>query len=111
MAPRGGGAKTGGALPKLRILCPKIALFRPKTAPKLSQNGQPKANGSYTPCAPRLPRYQEPFVALELHDMSEKRPKHAQKWPERALLVSNRPKTNNGPYLGLRGSKPNSEAT
>ena len=30
MAPRGGGAKFGGALPNLRILCPKIAFFGPK---------------------------------------------------------------------------------
>ena len=30
MAPRGGGPKSGGALPKLRILCPKTAFFGPK---------------------------------------------------------------------------------
>ena len=30
MAPRGGGAKSGGALPKLRILWPKRAFFGPK---------------------------------------------------------------------------------
>ena len=30
MAPRGGGAQSGGALPKLRILCPKAAFFGPK---------------------------------------------------------------------------------
>ena len=30
VVPRGGGAKSGGALPKLRILCPKTALFGPK---------------------------------------------------------------------------------
>ena len=30
MVPRGGGAKSGGALPKLRILCPKAAFFGPK---------------------------------------------------------------------------------
>ena len=30
MAPQGGGAKSGGALPKLRILCPKTAFFGPK---------------------------------------------------------------------------------
>ena len=30
MAPRGGGAKSGGALPNLRILCPKTAFFGPK---------------------------------------------------------------------------------
>ena len=30
LAPRGGGAKSGGALPKLRIFCPKTAFFGPK---------------------------------------------------------------------------------
>ena len=30
MAARGGGAKSGGALPKLRILCPKTAFFGTK---------------------------------------------------------------------------------
>ena len=30
MAPRGRGAKSGGALPKLRILCHKTAFFGPK---------------------------------------------------------------------------------
>ena len=30
MAPRGAGATSGGALPKLRILCPKTAFFGPK---------------------------------------------------------------------------------
>ena len=43
--------------------------------------------------------------------MSEKRPKNGQKWPECALFVSNRPKAKNRPYLGLRGSKLNSEGT
>ena len=43
--------------------------------------------------------------------MSEKRPKHGQKWPKCAPFVSNRLETINGPYLGLHGSKPNSEST
>ena len=30
MAPRGGGTKSGGALPKLRNFCPKTAFFGPK---------------------------------------------------------------------------------
>ena len=34
MAPRGGGAKSGGALPKLRILCNKTAFFGPKRPQK-----------------------------------------------------------------------------
>ena len=50
MAPRGGGAKLGGPLPKLRILCPKTAFFFwPQTALKPSQNGETKGNGGYTP--------------------------------------------------------------
>ena len=43
--------------------------------------------------------------------MSEKRPKNGQRWPKYALFVSNTAKTKNGPYLGLRGSKPSSEGT
>ena len=43
--------------------------------------------------------------------MSKKRPKNGQKWLECALFVSNRSKTKNGPYLGLRGSKPKSKGT
>ena len=38
-------------------------------------------------------------------------PKMAKNGLEFALLVSNNPKTKNGPYLGLRGSNPNSEGT
>ena len=37
--------------------------------------------------------------------------KNGQKWHEFPLFVSNRPKTKNGPHLGLRGSNPNSEGT
>ena len=43
--------------------------------------------------------------------MCEKRPKNGQKWPKCALFVSNMPQTKHGPYLGLRGSKPNFEGT
>ena len=91
--------------------CVQNRLFWPKTAPKPTQNGQATANGSYIPRAPRLPRDQEPFLALELHYMSGKRPNNGPKWPECALFVSNCPKTKNKPYLGLRGSKLNSEGT
>ena len=57
-------AKSGGALRKLRNLCPTTAFFWPQKAPKPSQNGQTKANGSYTTRAPRLPDDQEPFLAI-----------------------------------------------
>ena len=64
VAPRGGGAKSGGALSKLRILCPKTCCFWPKTAAKLSQNGQTKGNGCYIARAPPLPHDNKPFLAL-----------------------------------------------
>ena len=38
-------------------------------------------------------------------------PKMGKNGPECAQLVSNSPKTKNGPYVGLRGSDPNSEGT
>ena len=111
MAPRGRGAKSGGALPNLRIFVPQNSLFWLKTAPKPTQDGQPKGNSCYTPRASPLPRDEDLFVALELHDMFKKRPKNGYKWPKCAPFVSNRPKIKNGPYLGLRGSKPNSAGT
>ena len=50
-------------------------------------------------------------LGVLLGDMSEKQPKNGQKWPKCAPFVSIRPKTKNGPYLGLRGSNPNSAGT
>ena len=45
------------------------------------------------------------------YPMSEKPPKNGQKWPKCAVFVPNKPKTRNGPYLGLGGSTTNSEGT
>ena len=67
---------------------PQNSLFWPKTVPEPAQNGQTKGNRLYTSRAPRLPLDKELFVALQLHDMSQKRPKNGQKWPECALLLS-----------------------
>ena len=76
MAPRGMGTKSGGALPKLRILCRKTAFFGPKTAPNPTQNGQTNGNGGYYPLAPSLPHDKVAFLALYHQDMSEKRRKN-----------------------------------
>ena len=43
MVPRGGGAKSGGALPKLHIFCPKTAFFgtkRPRYPVKTAKGRQ-----------------------------------------------------------------------
>ena len=60
----GRGRQVGRCCPKTAHFVPENSLFWPKTVPKPSQNGQTKANSSYTSRAPRLPRDQEPFLAL-----------------------------------------------
>ena len=49
--------------------------------------------------------------ALQLHDMSEKRPKKAPKSPKNLRNAHQHPETKHGAYLGLRGSNLNSEGT
>ena len=61
---QGRGRKVGRCPPKTAHFVPQNSLFWPKPAPKPSHNGQTKANGGHTPRAPRLPREQEPFLAL-----------------------------------------------
>ena len=108
MAPRGGGAKLGGALPKLRILCPKAAFFGPKRPRK------PVITAKRRQTVPTLhvrldcPVNKRPFSPSSSMLCPKKWPKNGQKRPKCALLVSNTAKTKNGPYLGLRGSKPSS---
>ena len=91
----------GRCPPKTAHFVPQNSLFWRKTALEPIQDGQTKGNGSYTPCAPSFPGDKEPFVALELRDMSEKRRK---KWPKTARIVCilshTRPKTRTGRILG-----------
>ena len=42
MAPRGGGAKSQGTLPNLRIFGPKTAIFRPKKPPNPGKTPKPR---------------------------------------------------------------------
>ena len=84
---------------------PFLAQNGPKTHSKRPNEGKRLLNFT---CASRN---QEPFLALWLHDMSKNRSENGPKWPECALFVSNGPKTKKGPYLGLRGSRWNSEGS
>ena len=110
MAARGGGAKLGGALPNLCSFGPKTANFRPKWPP--NAGGTPKRRemvvtsrcGLTLRCqgavsCPSTPRY-----------VRETAQKGAKK-PQKLRNVHQHPETKNGPYLGLRGSKVNSEGT
>ena len=69
----------------------KSSHFSPKIAPKPGQNAQTKANGCYTTPAASLHRVKEPSSALQLHDMSEKRPKKAPKAPKSAQCAPTPP--------------------
>ena len=83
--------RPGARAPSLEVPSQNCAFCAPKqpflaqTTSKLSQNRQMTGSGLYTPRVPRSTRNQEPFLALWVHDMSEKRPKNGQKWPECAL--------------------------
>ena len=109
MAPRGVGAKLGGALPKLRILCPETAFFgpkRPQNQLKTAKRREPVAT-LHVQC--HFPVTKSPFLPSHSTICPRNSPKMAKNGLN--LFVSNRPETNNGPYLGLRGSKPNSKGT
>ena len=92
MAPRGGGAKWGGALPKLRILCPKTAFCGPKR-PK-NPVGAAKRRQTVATLHVRLdcPMNKSSFLPSG-PTICPKRPKNGQKWPKCALFVSNTAKT------------------
>ena len=106
MAPRSGGAKSGGALPKLRILCPKTAFFGQK------QPQNPVIAAKLRQTVPTLhvrhdcPVKQGPFFPSSSTICPRNGPKMAKNGLNMRYLCPTRPKiTKNGPYLGLRGSK------
>ena len=100
MAARGGGAKSGGALPNLRSFGPKTAIFRPK---------QPQNPG-------KTPKRRDTVSTLHvrLHFTVSKSslvPKKAPKSPKNLRNAHHHPETKHRAYLGLSGSNPNSEGT
>ena len=110
----GQGRQAGRALPNSRILCPKPAF--------LAQNGpethsKPKMPAKRTPIGATLhvrlnwPVTNSPFLSSNSTICPRAGPKMAKNGLECAQLVLSNPKPKNGPYLGLRGSKPNSEGT
>ena len=111
MAPRGGGAKSGGALPKLSILCPKTAFFGPKR-PR-NPFTMDKRREMVHPLHVRLDFLvtKSPLLPSNSTIRPINGPKMAKNGSKCALFLSSCPKTKNGPYLGQHGSNPNSEGT
>ena len=111
MEPRGGGAKSGGAHPKSRILCTKTAFLGPKRPRNPLKTD--KQRGTVATLNVRLdfPVTKSTFLPSHPTICPRNGPKMAKNGPNYAQCVSNTSKNKNGPYLGLRGSKPNSEGT
>ena len=105
--PGAGGAKSGGAHPNLRILGQKQPFFAqnsPQTRAKHPYEGKRLTHymcALTSPCqrALQCPRY-----------VRETAQKGAKK-PQNLRNVHQHPETKHGPYLGLRGSKSDSEGT
>ena len=103
--PETGFASGGPQFQKLQFRA-KNSHFWAKKALEHIPNGQTKGNGGCIPCGGSLPGVKELFPALQLHDMSRKRPK---KPPKSSKCPQ--PQTKNRPYLWLHGSKCDSEGT
>ena len=111
MAPRGGGANSGGALPKLCILCPKTAFFGPKRPRNsfIMDKGREVVHTLHVRLDFLVTK--SPLVPSNSTICPRNGPKIAKNGLECALFVSSSPKTQSGPYLGLHGSNPNYEGT
>ena len=109
MALRGRGAKWGGALPKLRILCPK-AFFVPKWPQNPFKTAKRRETVATLHMCLDFPMTKSSFLPWNSTICSRNGPKMAKKG-RMCVVVSNRPKTQNGPYLELCGSNPISEGT
>ena len=107
MAPLRGGAKSGGALPNLRILCPQTAFFGPK------RPRNPVITAKLRQTVPTLhvrldfTVSKSPLVPFN----STICPRNGPKRRQNLRNVHQHPETKHGPYLGLCGSKSDSEGT
>ena len=107
----GRGRQVWRCPPKTPHFVAQNSLFWPETALKLSQNGQRRQTVRTLHMCLDCPVNKSPFSPSSSTICPRNGPKNGQKWPECALFVFYKPKTKQGPYLGLNGSKPNSEGT
>ena len=105
MAPRGGGAKSGGALPKLRILCPKTVFF----GPKRPQNPIKTTKRSETVATLHMRLdftvSKSPLVPFN-SPICPERPKKAPKSPKICATCTNTPQPSTGRILGYVAQNP-----
>ena len=109
MAARGGGAKSGGALPNLRSFGPKTAIFA-KNIPLTRASAQTKEDGGHNPVRLDFTVSKSPLVPFNSTICPRTAQKGAKK-PQKRRNMHQRPETKHGPYPGLRGSKSDSQGT
>ena len=110
MAPRGGGAKSGGAIPKQRILCPKTDFCGPKRPRNPFKTAKRRETVATLYMLHDCPVTKSPLVPSNSTICPRNGPKLAKNGLNVCCCVK-QPQTKNAPYLGLRGSNPNSEGT
>ena len=110
-----GGQERTSQVPDLHFkicnLRPKSALFLPKSALELAENGQMKGNNGYSTHATRLPCAEGPSRALYLHNMFHKPPpKGPQNSQNLCTLAADSPKPKTDHILGYVAQNPISSA-
>ena len=100
MEPRGGGAKSGGALPKLRILCPQTALFGPKQPRNSVKTGKRRQTVCTLHVRLDCPVTKSPFLPSSSTICPRNGPKMAKNGLNVRCLCQRGPKPRTGRILG-----------
>ena len=95
-----------GALPNLRNLAPKTGIFCPKEPPNPGETPKRREAVAHFTCG--LTSFTVSKSALVPSMIC---PRNGPKRRQKARKCAQHPETKRGPYLGLRGSNPNSEGT
>ena len=107
----GQGRQAGRCPPKLAHFVPQNSLFGPKRPRNPLKTAKRTPTGATLHVRLNWPVTNSPFLSSNSTICPRTGPKMAKNGLECAQLVLSNPKPKNGPYLGLRGSKPNSEGT
>ena len=100
MAPRGGVAKSGGALPKLHILCPKTAFFGTKQPRNPVKRDKRRETVATLHVRPNCLVTKSPFLPSSSTICPRNSPKMAKNGPNVRCLCQTCPKPRTGRILG-----------
>ena len=106
MAPRGGGTKSGGALPKLRILRPKTAFFGPKRPQNPLKADKRREMVATLYIRHDCPVTKSPFLPRNSTICPRNGPKMAENGPDWRYWCQTTPKPRMGCILGYVAQTP-----